>query len=366
MLSAGDEFPIHQRPEPVAVAGCDRNFYDRYYFQGYSSDGTVFFGAALGVYPHLNLIDAAFMIQRDGVQHSLFASRHLDGERMDTRVGPIEVEVVEPLRRLRVRVSDPAHACVAELEFNGRAAPVEEPRFTYRAGSMTVLDLTRMTQGGVWRGHIEMAGDRIAVDGWRGARDRSWGIRPLGARDPRPHAAAGEPQWYWLWAPLHFDDCMLFFHTNDDADGEGWNRAAVLVPLDGSPAVRLRSVRHGARYRPGSRQIVQATIAGTLPDGGEVSVAIDCGTVVYKQGEGYNHPLWGHGMYHGPIATAFERLDTRRLDPNDFAQVHLHSLCIAELRRPGRSPARGQGVLEQMIVGAHAPSGFRGLADVAG
>lgn len=366
MLSAGDDFPIHQRPEPVAFAGCDRNFYDRYYFQGYSRDARVFFGAALGLYPHLNLIDAAFFIQRDGVQHRVFASRHLDGERMDTRVGPIAVEVVEPLRKLRVNVSDPAHDCFAQLEFTGRAAPVEEPRFTYRAGTMTVLDLTRMTQGGLWSGEVALAGEAFVIDGWRGARDRSWGIRPLGARDPRPHAATGEPQWYWLWAPLHFDDCMLFFHTNDDAAGEGWNRAAVLVPADGSPPVRLGAVRHAARYRPGSRQIAQASIVGTLPDGGELSVAIDCGAVIYKQGEGYNHPVWGHGMYHGPSATDFERVDTGSLDPNDFAQVHLQAVCSAELRRPGREPVRGQGVLEQMIVGAHAPSGFHGMADVAG
>ncbi len=365
MLSAADDYPVHQLPEPVAFAGSDRNFYDRYYFQGYDAAGEAFFGGALGVYPHLNLADAAFMIQRGGVQHSLFASRHLDHERMDTRVGPIAVEVVEPLRRLRLSVADAAHDFHATLEFSGRAAPVEEPRFTHRAGALTVLDLTRMTQGGRWQGEIALGGERFAVDGWRGARDRSWGVRPLGARDPRPHAAAGEPQWYWLWAPLHFDDCMLFFHTNDDARGEGWNRAAVLVPVDGGAPQPLGAVRHRPVYRPGTRQLAALRIDACLADGGAIEVDIDCGAVVYKQGEGYNHPVWGHGMYHGAFATAFETLDTRALDPNDFAQVHLHALATATLRRPGRAPARGQGVVEQMILGAHAPSGFTGLADVS-
>ena len=126
MLTAADDYPVHQLPEPVAFAGSDRNFYDRYYFQGYDAAGKVFFGAALGVYPHLNIIDAAFMIQRDGVQHSVFASRHLDHERMDTRVGPIAVEVREPLKRLRVAVDDAAHNFKAVLEFTGLAAPVED------------------------------------------------------------------------------------------------------------------------------------------------------------------------------------------------------------------------------------------------
>ena len=29
MLTAADDYPIHQLPTPIAVAGTDRNFYDR-------------------------------------------------------------------------------------------------------------------------------------------------------------------------------------------------------------------------------------------------------------------------------------------------------------------------------------------------
>jgi hypothetical protein len=36
VLSEGDDYPIHQRPEPIAFAGTDRNFYDRYFFNGYA------------------------------------------------------------------------------------------------------------------------------------------------------------------------------------------------------------------------------------------------------------------------------------------------------------------------------------------
>ena len=34
-LTKGDDFPIHQTAEPVAYSGTDRNFYDRYFFNGY-------------------------------------------------------------------------------------------------------------------------------------------------------------------------------------------------------------------------------------------------------------------------------------------------------------------------------------------
>ena len=32
MLSKGDDYPIHQTPEPIAYVAGQRNFYDRYFF----------------------------------------------------------------------------------------------------------------------------------------------------------------------------------------------------------------------------------------------------------------------------------------------------------------------------------------------
>jgi hypothetical protein len=75
MLTAGDEYPIHQTPEPVAFSGSDRNFYDRFFFNGYSADGSVFFAAAMGVYPHLNVIDGSVSVLHEGKQSSVFFSR---------------------------------------------------------------------------------------------------------------------------------------------------------------------------------------------------------------------------------------------------------------------------------------------------
>src|SRR5512136_2474328 len=105
MLTKADDYPIHQTPEPIAHIGTsDRNFYDRYFFNGYARDGSIYFAAALGSYPNRQVMDAAFNVVHRGRQYVVRASRLAGAERLDTRVGPISVEVIEPLERLRLRI----------------------------------------------------------------------------------------------------------------------------------------------------------------------------------------------------------------------------------------------------------------------
>jgi len=124
MLSKADDYPIHQTAEPIAYAGTDRNFYDRYFFNGYTGDGETFFATALGVYPALNVMDGAFCVVDGGVQHNLRASRVLAMERMDTRVGPLRIDVVEPLKSLRMRVEKNDHGIAADLLFRSRSTAI--------------------------------------------------------------------------------------------------------------------------------------------------------------------------------------------------------------------------------------------------
>jgi hypothetical protein len=356
MLSRGDDYPIHQKPVPLSDAGSERNFYDRYYFNGFSDGGDIYFAAALGVYPYLGIMDAHAFVQRQGVQRCVFASRALNGERMDTRVGPIAIDIVEPLARLNIRVDAPELGLCGELSFTGRTAPQEEPRFVWHDGPRTVLDLTRMTQLGQWQGELQLYGETIVINGWRGTRDRSWGVRPIGAREAQPMLPASPMQWFWLWGPTHFDDCVVHFHTNDDAHGNGWNRQCLLVPTDGGAARHLSQPRVHIEYRAASRQVARASISGTLADGRSVTLALECGERVYMQGAGYNHPEWGHGRCHGEFAIHGETRDCRTLDPDDYAQIHLQSLTRATLAIDGEKTRTGCGVLEQMLLGPHAAS----------
>jgi len=175
MITPWDDYPVHQTAMPVAtpVSG-DPNHYDRYFFNGFDPNGDYYFGVALGIYPNRGVIDGAFSVVRSGVQHSVFASGHLPLDR-PSKIGPISVEVLQPLAESRVRV-DAAHLGVtADLTWNPRTAAIEEPSQVLMEGPRTVMDVTRLVQFGSWAGSIDVEGERITVgDSSRGMKDRSW------------------------------------------------------------------------------------------------------------------------------------------------------------------------------------------------
>lgn len=370
MLDRFDDFPIHQTPEPVRhPQSGDRNVYDRYFFNGYSRDGEVYFAAAFGLYPNRRVMDAAFSIVRGGVQYALHASRLAPDERGELRVGPVSIEVLEPMRALRLRVDRNEHGLHADLEFRARSAAIEEPRFQRHAGTRRVMDSTRFTQFGAWRGSIGVAGEQIALDpaGILGSRDRSWGVRGVGERETGA-PGAGAPQFFWLWAPLNFDDFCLHFGVNEDAGGQAWHQSGCRVALLGeadSPTAeagieRMASVEHALRWKPGTRRVESAELVFRGRDARVRRAELEPILDFQMLGIGYMHPEWGHGVWKGESGMAFESWKLADLDP--LAPHHLHIQALCRARVDGHD---GVGILEQLVIGAHAPSGFKGLLDGA-
>lgn len=365
MISKGDDYPIHQTPEPVAFSGTDRNFYDRYFFNGYSRDGEHFFALAMGIYPHIDIIDASFAVIHEGVQHNLRASRVLGAERMDTRVGPISVEVIEPLKKLMVRVADNEYGIGAELVFDARTSPVEEPRFIHRIGPQTVFDYTRMTQNGSYSGVVEVKGKKIEVrnDRFLGTRDRSWGIRPIGPQDTRKTGVTPIHQFYWIWAPLNFDDCGVFYALNENADGTAWARSA-RIAREG--AVK-EAVEFSSRidFKSGTRHAARAVIKMRFDDGEEACIELAPRYNFYMSGIGYLHPEWNHGTFKGNNSLMYDTIDLASINENAPIHLHVQALCEATMTDKEGKKSEGMGVLEQLILGPHAPSGFKSLIDPA-
>lgn len=361
MITKADDFPIHQTADPVAfVATSDRNFYDRYFFNGYSRDGDTYFAAAMGTYPNRRVMDSAFSIIRNGRQYVVRASRIMGLERTETKVGPLSVDVLEPLRRLRLAIAPNEHGIAADLTFDARAGVIEEPRFHQRLNGRIFMDSTRLTQHGDWSGTIEVAGEKIDVGAakWWGSRDRSWGIRPVGERDAGG-APGALPQFYWLWAPVNFDDLCTHFDVNEYADGTRWHEEGKIAAVGGAPE-DAAEVAYRMQFQKGTRHARSAEITLRAKSGEEHRIELEPLYNFYMLGIGYGHPTWGHGMYVGENVVSGESWNLADIDPAIPTNLHIQAVCKARL-----GARRGIGILEQLIIGPHAPSGFEQFLDLA-
>ena len=359
MLTQEDEYPFHQTPEPMAYAGTDRNFYDRFWFGGYSKDHSLYFSLAFGLYAQLDIMDAAFSVSWQGKQYNLRASRLMHAERAVLTVGPISLEIISPLESSRIRVSDKESGISAELVFTARHAPIQEPRFMRRNGTRVFMDYTRMTQNVTWQGYIDIQGERIELlsDMCRGTRDRSWGIRPVGTPDSQPARGSDDfgKQFFWLWTPTNFDSHVLFSHTNDDRFGCPWNRRGVIQAVSGAP-LDFEEITYEYTWRPNSRRIDTLT-CHMSGDEGEATLRYKTGNHFYMSGLGYFHPEWGHGRDHGELEVAFDVIALDSVDESDPLYWHIQAVSEAELEFHGAT-YKGTGLVEQMFLGAHEPTGM--------
>lgn len=364
VLTKGDDFPIHQTSEPIAYAGTDRNYYDRYFFNGYAPDGSGFFALAFGVYPHLDVADAHFSFIRGGVQYALHASAELGMERMAMRVGPIAIEVLEPLNRLRVTI-DHSDGISGEFTFTGRAFPIEEPRFIHRIGPRAFMDYTRLTQNGSYEGWIELDGERHEMAaGTVGTRDRSWGIRPIGARDMQPNPAAPAPSFFWQWTPINLSAGSLFFHINADPEGEAWNTRAAWA-AEGATAAQITegTGELSSELRVASRWPQRGRLSLDCP-GAPHDLSLEPIQRFQMRGLGYTDPVWGHGLYHGPLKIEREDIDLGALDPLAPENLHVQMLCRVKVE--DEEGEEGLGVFEQLILGPYKPLGLEEFLDGGG
>ena len=364
MLTSFDDYPIHPGSVPIALTGTsDANHYDRYFFNGYRRDASLYFGVALGLYPNRHVVDASFSVVLEGrEQISLHASGRAPSDRRDAnRVGPIDVQIIEPMRRHRIVVDSPDHGIRAELVFVARSSPVQEPHFSMRAGQRVVFDYTRLTQFGHWEGWIEIEGTRhdIGIDTSWGSRDRSWGVRPIG-----PPADSGAPtgsrQFFWLWAPVNFDRYAVHFDVNEYADGRRWHETGFFLPDGFEEVDEAQNVDYSITWRSGTRWARTFDMSLESVDGTRRNVSFEPLYDFQMLGIGYGHPEWAHGSWKGELAVGAERWSLPVADP--CAPHHLHVQTVCRVRH---GDDVGLGILEQMIIGEHHPTGLTGVIDPA-
>ncbi len=366
MLNRLDDYPIHQTPEPVAhPATSDPNFYDRTWFNGYSDDGSRYFGLGIAVYPHRGILDCHFsVVEAGGRQHCFYASRRAPQERTDMSVGPFRLEIVEPLRRARVIIDDNKSGVSCDMTFSARTSAIQEARQVLWQRQRRTMDATRFAQFGRWQGTIEHPDGSMAVDAetWRGTKDRSWGVRGVGERVPIG-APAPRRSFFFLWAPLQWDDHVSHAVFFDGPKGEALVREGLTSPLyrseDEIPdeldevTTPMATAVHRIDYHPGTRWARRAELDLIDLHGGVRTITMDPSLRFQFKGLGYGHPTWGQGMWKGELEVAGESFDPDDLDP--LAPENIHVQQVVRVNDGQRS---GIGALEQIVIGPYGPAGF--------
>ena len=374
MLSAFDDYPIHQTPDPILMpASGDDDFYERYWFNGYHREGDFYLGVGTAVYPHLGIQDCGVSLVIDGKQYAFHASARANPQR-ELTVGPFSVDIIEPMKSLRITLSagddnDTDMAC--DLLFEGRTGTIEEPRHHFGRGIKRVMDTTRFTQFGRWSGWIDYDGKRLNIDAaetWA-TKDRSWGVRPLAGGDKRvaPAARGQGGGLFFLWAPLHFDDICTHYQLFEDYLGRPMFQVGAILPTYDTPAdipgiedpavEPLRNNEHALLFEEGSRMIASGTTVSMTSIDGETRHEIEFEKIfTYRmKGIGYSHPEWGHGMWKGELEMASESWDLADVDDHAFENQHVQHLMKVTM-----GDRVGIGVLEQVMLGPYKPYGLEG------
>ncbi len=364
-----DEYPIHQTTSSMRyVAASDRNFYDRWYFNAHDRTGEVFLVAGMGVYPNQGVTDAFCTVRRGNRQWTMRTSDALDApgtDRFAPTVGPINIEVREPLAEVRFACAGSVDSIAADLTFTGSFPAVMEQPHLMRTGTRPIIAASRFAQVGTWSGSLTVDGEHFAIDpsSWLGTRDRSWGIRPTGAPDP-PDRFADEPieGFWWTYVPMRFDDFALIVIVQEEPDGYRILNDATRVFPDGRRE-QLGWPEVAITYASGTRMPTAATVQLQARDGTPLHVEIETlGSVALNVGAGYTgDPDWNHGQWRGP---GWVDEVVHDLDDPEVAGRGAFSV-IDHVARARIGDAEGWGMFEHGTFGRHDPSGFADWGSVA-
>ncbi len=201
-------------------ATSDPHFNDGYWWSWYA-DGVYFF-CGLRVHANNNVMDGYAGVVKDGVQHNVRVSRALRPNPNTLRVGPLAVQIVDPLKTQRLTLGDNPSGVTFDVAGDGVLSAV-------RRDALRALPLRPRAQPpdplqrlGARHGHRDGRwAKRSQIDNWFGGRDHSWGIRssmgphvPIGgvgeADDDRDRRALR------LWVPFETDRDSGFFHLHED------------------------------------------------------------------------------------------------------------------------------------------------------
>ena len=305
-LTPFDERFVHQIPEPLSVVGIEHEHWRESYFfvaHGPEAESDVFI-VAMATYPARHTLDALVLGRIGGELVFHYHQREVAGDPHTTSVGAVTVDVVEPFEELHIAVA-PENDLEAELTFRARTRPyaLRRGRLLDDDGSL-LWDQSHMIQSGTFSGRIRRGTTSLAVDGWLGQRDHSWGVREHG-RIPM-----------WMWLAVQLPDGMLGVWNWELPNGARVFTDGCWAPADGSAAVPVVDFHHDLEWTDESGAPVAWEGDGAKVDGlaGEVTFVLEGGRRVQLRGAGRwcapYRPFYGGGQHLMAVTTDDGRTGT--------------------------------------------------------
>ena len=215
-------------------------------------------------------------LQLGRVGDSSIMARHLrkvDGDQDDFRVGPITIDIAEPLKKIRLVAAPSDQTPVSfDITFAARTAPYQLRRGTMKAKHEIIWDQSHMFQSGTYNGSYTHKGKTFRIDNWWGQRDHSWGVRSH-ARCP-----------LWMWMPIQLEEGMLSVWHWEYPNGARVYTDGCFAPADGSEPIPVIDFQHDLQWLDASGRPVSyekfgddvaglaGTVAFTLQGGRKISV----------------------------------------------------------------------------------------------
>lgn len=304
MLLGLDEYPFHQVTDTfAAVAGSDPSWNDGHYVCAADQAGTVAFTSNLRLYANNDVLDGFVCLRHDGRQYNVRVSRRLRPKMDDLRVGPLSLDIVEPLQTVRLVLDDNDVGIRVDITCHTANVPYMGPVEIRRIDGRLLSERATYEITGECEGSVEVAGEEITLDRQTSSffRNHSWGYQPprggprlYGAPTPSKRVP-GTRQWVLFHVPGHHGG---FFFT--DPSGRAAAGRGAILRDDG--VVPVASIDDDLEFYPGGRRLKSGTFRLTTT-GGEVHDYDfrDLGWV-YCQGGGYFGGFGdglGQGVYRG-------------------------------------------------------------------
>jgi hypothetical protein len=304
MLLGMDEYPYHQFTNTfAAVAGSDPQWNDGHYVTLCDAEGTVCLTSNVRLYQNNDVLDGFVCVRHDGKQHNVRVSRRLRPNMDFLGVGPLRIELVEPMQRLRMVLDEndilDDHSISVDVTCRTTAGPHLDPIETTRIDGRLISERATYEVTGECSGWVSVDGQRIDLVSASFFRNHSWGYQP-GRGRPRagaptaPRRLPGVRQWMLFHMPDHGG-----YYFTDPRPRAASDKGAILV---GDRSIAVQSISHDLRFYDGGQRLRSGTFELTDVEDATRSYEVEDLGWVYCQGGGYFGGFddgLGQGVYRG-------------------------------------------------------------------